>query len=129
MNGRDYELKVSWHPEVNVIAEVQSINNVRVRLTEERWFHIVEYHGELGSFQPEIMMSVAEPDNVYFSPVGVKPNFAAVKAFVRLVELGLAENLVVHYRESSQSNGFILTAFVMSGKRLNKRFGLWQKLR
>ena len=35
----------------------------------------------------------------------VKPNFAAVKVFARLVEFGLARNLVVHYREVSPSNG------------------------
>ena len=122
-------MKIGWRPEANVIAEVESINNVPVRLTEERWLHIVEYHGELGNFQPEVLLTVAEPDQAYFSPVGVEPNFAAVKAFARLVELGLAENLVVHYKEVSESNGFILTAFVMSDKRLSKRFKLWRKLR
>lgn len=39
--------------------------------------------------------------------MGLEPNFAAVKVFTRLVELGLAENLTVHYREVSPSNGYI----------------------
>ena len=116
-------------PEPDVIAVVSSINNVNVRLTQERWLHIAEYHRELMNFQLEILLTIAEPDIVYCSPKGAQPNFAAVKAFTRLVELGLAKNLIVHYKEFSQSNGFILTAFVMSDKRLNKRFRLWQRLK
>ncbi len=122
-------MKIGWHPEPNVIAEVESTNGVPVRLTEERWSHIVEYHRELQNFQPEVLLTVAEPDKVYFSPMGLEPNFAAVKAFSRLVELGLASNLAVHYKEFSKYNGFILTAFVMSDKRIYKRFRRWQRIR
>jgi hypothetical protein len=89
----------------------------------------MEYHGELESFQPEILLAIAKPDKLYFSPPSLEPNFAAVKVFVRLVESGLTKNLVVHYREVSPSNGFILTALVMSDKRLNRRFKLWQRLK
>jgi hypothetical protein len=108
---------------------VISINNVNVRLTEERWLHIVEYHRELVNFQLEVLLTIAEPDRVYFSPTGMEPNFAAVKVFDRLADFGLAKNLTVHYKEVSQSNGFILTAFISSDKRLKKRFRLWQRLK
>ncbi len=120
---------LKWHPEPHVVAEAKSINNVYVRLTEERWLHIAEYHRELENFQTEVLLTIARPSRVYLSPKGVEPNFAAVKTLNRLAEFGLAKNLCVHYKELSQSSGFILTAFVISDKRLNKRFRLWQKLR
>ena len=122
-------MKIAWHPKPGVIAVVRSTNNVPIRLTEERWLHIIEYHRELEPFQPEILLAIVEPDKLYFSPPKLKPNFAAVKVFVRLVKFGLAKNLVVHYREVLPSNGFILTALVMSDKRLNQRFKLWRRLR
>lgn len=125
----DEELRITWHPEPGVIAVVTSMNNVPIRLTEERWLHIIEYHRELEPFQPEILLATVDPDELYFSPPQLKPNFAAVKVFIRLVKFGLAKNLVVHYREVSQSNGFILTALMMSDKRLKRRFKLWQRLK
>ncbi len=112
-----------------MIAVVTSANNVPVRLTEERWFHIIEYHRELEPFQPEILSVIVDPDRLYFSAPTLKPNFAAVKVFARLVEFGLARNLVVHYKKVSPSNGFILTALVMSDRRLDRRFKLWRRLK
>lgn len=122
-------MRILWRPEPDVIAVVKSVNGAAVRLTEERWLHIVEYRRELERFQPEVLLAIGEPDKVYFSPAGLEPNFAAVKVFTRLVEFGLAKNLVVHYKKLSKSSGFILMAFVIFDKRLNKRFRLWQRLR
>lgn len=122
-------LKINWHPESNVIASVYSVNNAIIRLTQERWFHITDYHKELCNFQLEVLLAVADPENVYFSPKGMQPNFAAVKSFGRLADYGLARNLTVHYRELEASTGFILTAFVMSDKKLKKKFILWQRLK
>lgn len=74
-------------------------------------------------------MTIADPDKVYLSPLGVESDFASVKVFDRLADFGLPKNLTVYYKELSQSNGFILTAFVISDKRLTKRFMLWQKVK
>jgi len=108
---------------------VPSINRVPIRLTKERWLHIIGHHEELQPFQREVMLTVSNPDALYLSPPRVRPNYAAVKVFIRLQEAGLAENLVVHYREVSPSDGFILTALVMSGERLARRFRRWRRLR
>jgi len=120
---------INWQSEPNTIGSVLSINNVRVRLTQERWLHITNYHKELIDFQLEILLTISNPDNVYSSPKGMPSNFAAVKAFNRLMDNGLSTNLIVHYKEVDKSTGFILTAFVMSDKRLNKRFSEWHRLR
>jgi hypothetical protein len=122
-------LKINWHPEPTVIASVCSINRATIRLTQERWLHITEYHKELSDFQLEILLTVANPDMVCISPEGMQPNFAAVKSFDRLAEYSLATNLVIHYKELEASTGFILTAFVMSDKKIEKRFRLWQRLK
>lgn len=120
-------MNIVWHPEPDVIAAITSINNVKIRLTTERWLHIAEYHRELVDFRLEILLTIAQPDKLYRSPAGMEPNFAAVKVFDRLADYGLAKNMIVHYKEPPKSSGFILTAFVISDKRLSKRFRAWQR--
>lgn len=95
----------------------------------ERWLHVIHHHRELEHFQSQVLLTVSDPERLYISPTGVKPNYAAVKAFNELAKAGLAGNLAVHYREVSPSDGFILTAMVMSDERLERRFKLWQRLR
>jgi len=122
-------LKIKRRPTPGVVAVVISTGGVPIRLTEERWFHIIEYHAELESFQNEVLLTVAKPDALYISPLGLKPNYAAVRVFSKLRERGLAKSLVVHYREVSRTDGFILTALVISDERLIRRFKLWQRLK
>lgn len=122
-------LNIIWHPEPEVIAAVTSTNNIKVRLTSERWLHIAEYHKELANFQLEILLTIAQPDKLYHSPAGIEQNYAAIKVFDRLADYGLAKNLTVHYKEPASSTGFILTAFVISDKKLSKRFRAWQRLK
>ncbi|KPV62149.1 MAG: hypothetical protein AOA65_2041 [Candidatus Bathyarchaeota archaeon BA1] len=121
--------RVKWRPSGSVLAIVLSVNNVPIRLTEERWWHITAYHEELANFQREILLTVAEPNMLFYSPHWARPCHAAVKAFPKLRESGLPENLVVHYREVTPHDGFILTAFAMSNKRIEVRFGRWRRLR
>ena len=110
------------------MAVVDSANCVPIRLSEERWSHILKGHGELGGFQVELLLTVSRPEAVYRPPSGRRPQFAAVSRFDRLRASGLAENLVVHYREVSVDDGFILTSYVMSSSRLVGRFRRWTRL-
>lgn len=96
-------MKITWHPKPNVIASVPSVNSVAIRLTQERWLHITEYHKELSNFQLEVLLTIADANSVYSSPHGTQPNFAAVKSFSRLLDYDLAENIVVHYKELEDS--------------------------
>jgi hypothetical protein len=41
-----------------------SRNGVPIRLTEERWAHIVEEHGEMQGLGDEILRTIAAPDRV-----------------------------------------------------------------
>jgi len=40
---------------------VKSKNNVSIRLTEERWFHITEEHSEMAGYYFEVLETVEEP--------------------------------------------------------------------
>ena len=43
---------------------VKSINNVPIRLTDDRWIHIVENHDDLAGYYDEILSIVEIPDYV-----------------------------------------------------------------
>jgi hypothetical protein len=43
---------------------VFSKNGVPVRLSDERWAHISEEHGELAGMQAEVMEAIAQPERV-----------------------------------------------------------------
>ena len=121
--------KITLHPRAGIVAMVASVNDVPIRLTEERWRHILEYHSELAKHLDKVLLTIAMPDTVFRSPRDVKENLAAVKKFTELVQDKLAEYLAVHYRELSDKDGFILTVFPISAERLRKRYGLWRRLK
>ncbi len=121
--------KITLHPRAGVAAIVVPANGVPIRLTEERWGHIVEYHGELARLLDQILLAVAEPDTVFESPRGVEENLVVIKMFSEIVQYGLAEHLAVHYKEVSNEDGFILTVFPISADRLRRRYRLWRRLK
>lgn len=41
-----------------MIGIAVSKNGVRIRLTEERWYHIVENHDELAGLSDEVLLTV-----------------------------------------------------------------------
>ncbi len=104
-----------------------SINGVPIRLTEERWFHIVKHHPELKKLQKLVLRTVAEPEFVFL--FSLTRDLAAVSEYPDLQELGLASSLVVHYKEASDRGGFIVTAYPMSLTRMRRKFLRWQRLK
>jgi hypothetical protein len=47
-----------------MIEKVLSKNDVPIRLTDERWTHIVEEHCELAGMRLEVLESVASPSRI-----------------------------------------------------------------
>jgi len=47
-----------------MIGTAVSKNGVPIRLTEERWFHIVENHDELAGLSDEVLLTVEDPDYI-----------------------------------------------------------------
>jgi hypothetical protein len=99
-----------------MLATVNSVNDVPIRLTEERWAHILEGHGELANMQGQILDTVAKPDRILAGGTG---ELLAIK------EIESGKWLIVVYRENSD-DGFIITAFWTRRERsLKRRKQLW----
>jgi len=98
---------------------VKSKNNVSIRLTEERWFHITEEHSEMAGYYFEVLETVEEPEAIF---EGKEGEYIAV----REVEKG--KYVVVVYRELSKEDGFVITAFLTRRKKqLERRRRIWQR--
>ena len=93
-----------------------SVNQVPIRLTYERWYHIVENHDELASYYADVLETVEEPVLI------VRGNQGTLKA---AKNLGRNKWLVVIYREISEDDGFIITAYFLDKKPKGKV--LWEK--
>ncbi|MGA2231294.1 MAG: hypothetical protein ABSH22_10380 [Tepidisphaeraceae bacterium] len=81
-----------------------SVNGVPIRLTYERWHHIVENHDELAGYFHEVLEVVEEQEFI------LRGNRGAFKA-VR--NRGKRKWLVVVYREVSRTDGFVITAYLL----------------
>ena len=93
-----------------------SRNGVFVRLTDERWAHVMEGHGELASMRRQVLATVGNPERVFAGGAGEQ-------LATREVEPG--KWLVVVYREFDD-DGFIITAFLTRRFRVvERREQLW----
>ena len=83
---------------------VLSVHLVPIRLTSERWVHIVENHDDLVGRYHDALEVVAEPDLVLEGKAG---EYLAVRKQDR-------RTMVVVYRIVSRTDGFVITAFQTS---------------
>jgi hypothetical protein len=98
--------------------EVVSKNSVPIRLTAERWQHIVTEHAELSESREEILRTIAAPDHIF---VGSYEELLAIR------EIEVGKWLVVVYREL-EDDGFVITAFWTRRYRsFGKRKILWSR--
>ncbi len=81
---------------------IKSKNDVAIRLPEERWFHITEEHSEMAGYYFEVLESVAQPEAIYEGRAG---ECLAVR------EVEKDKYIVVIYKEVSNEDGFIISAF------------------
>jgi len=97
---------------------VQSKQGILIRLTDERWEHIVTEHGELSESRDPVLQAVGDPERIL---AGGSGEMLAVR------EIESGKWLVVVYREHEQ-DGFIITAFWTRRYRsLEKRDVLWSR--
>jgi hypothetical protein len=100
------------------MESARSKNNVRIRLPDERWFHITEEHAEMAGRYFEVLETIEVPTVVYQGNTG---ECLAVR------EIEGDKHLVVVYKETSQEDGFVITAYLTRRKRqLERRHVLWQ---
>lgn len=96
----------------------KSKNGVLIRLTAERWLHIIENHDDVAGYYEDVLDTVEEPDYVIRGYRG---------ALVALKESARGKFLAVVYREASPQDGFVVTAYFTRKLRLKEEVILWQK--
>ncbi len=96
--------------------DVRSVNGVAIRLTEERWQHIVDARDELIDRSDDVRDVVERPDWV---TKGYRGSLVAWKGY------GRRGYLAVIYKEVSRDDGFVITAFFT--RKPKKRDKVWPK--
>ncbi len=91
-----------------------SVNGVPIRLTEERWEHIVSNKPYMESYYEPILDAIEKPIFVLRGYVG---------SLIAILSVGKQQYLHVMYKEISQDDGFIITAFV--ARKYNRRMIVW----
>jgi hypothetical protein len=98
---------------------VKSKNNVSIRLPGERWFHITEEHSEMAGYYFEVLETVEEPEAIYEGRTG---------ECIAVREIEKDKYTVVIYRELSEEDGFVVTAFLTRRRRqLERRRKIWEQ--
>ncbi len=95
---------------------VLSVDGVPIRLTTERWFHIVENHDDLAGYYDDVLATVENPDLVLR---GHRGSLIAVKSYRR------KRYLMVMYRQVSKDDGFIITAFFAD--KADRKKAIWKR--
>lgn len=99
-----------------MVSVILSKNGVPIRLTDERWEHIIEEHAEVAGLRQDVLHTVAEPERIVEGKAG---------ELLALRELEAGKSLVVVYRELVD-DGFVITAFSTSKLRsFEKRKQVW----
>lgn len=96
--------------------KVQARSGVQIRLTEERWVHIVENHDDLAGHYDEVLRTVEDPECIARGYGG---------ALIAMRAVGRRRYLAVIYKEVSRVDGFIVTAYFTS--RLPKGTIIWPR--
>ena len=97
-----------------------SVNGVPIRLTAERWTHIVENHDDMAGYRFDVLETVANPVTVFR---GDGDELWAVKLISERKVI-----LVIYKELEGENDGFIITAFFTTKiQKLAKRRIIWQR--
>jgi len=97
---------------------VISKNKIPIRLTDERWVHIIENHDDLAGYYDEILSVIENPDYII---QGYGSARIALRAMTK------TKYLAVVYKELTKADGFIITAYFTNKIKLQKEKILWQR--
>jgi hypothetical protein len=99
-----------------ILGIATSRSDVPVRLTDERWYHILESHPEMTSLREAVLDAVENPDYILRGRRG---------AFAAVVVLGKQAWLHVFYVEKNRRDGFIVSARIE--RQMDKARIVWRK--
>jgi len=98
---------------------ITSVQGIPIRVTDERWLHVVEEHSELSGMYYNVLEVVQTPDEVY---EGHYSEFLAVK------RLDQRLFLIAIYKVVAPDDGFLITAFLTTRKNwFMKRKRIWPR--
>ena len=95
-----------------------SVNDVPIRLTAERWYHIVENHDDVAGHYDDVLTTIENPDFVMRSYGG---SLIAVRG------AGRGQYLCVVYKELNDEDGFVISAYFTA--RINRKRVVWRRER
>jgi hypothetical protein len=118
LHKRLYEVrKDAFEEELNRVDFYDS--GVPIRLSDERWVHIVEHHDDLAGHYSDVLEAVGFPDAVFEGDGG---------EFLAVSRRSGSNYLVVVYRELSPEDGFVITSFFTSRiRQIERRRLVWKK--
>ena len=98
-----------------------SKNNVPIRLTDERWYHITTGHPEIADYYYEILDTIENPQIIY---QGDNDGLIAVSLYLDTTD----KFIVVVYKEASISDGFVITAYLSNKEqKFTKKIIKWKQ--
>jgi hypothetical protein len=92
------------------------VEGVPIRLTTERWFHIVESHDDMAGYYDDVLETVENPDIVLR---GYRSSLIAARGY------GRRRYLAVVYSQVSAEDGFIITAYFTS--KIDRKKAMWRR--
>lgn len=100
---------------------VRSKQDVPIRLSVERWEHIIRRHPEMKNEKNRVLETVSNPEFIQQGDFG---EFLAIKFYD---DTPLTRKyLVVAYKEIDKEDGFVITAYLTT-KLLERRPILWKR--
>lgn len=93
-----------------------SVNGVPIRLTGERWEHVVSNKPYMETYYEKVLEAIETPTWILRGYAG---------ALIAVLSVAKRNYLHVIYREVSQDDGFVITAFL--SRKVNRRMIIWPK--
>lgn len=103
-------------PKAANVDTAVSVEGVPIRLTAERWFHIVENHDDLAGHYDDVLETIENPD---FILRGYRNSLIAARGY------GRKRYLMVVYRQLRVDDGFIVTAYFTA--RVDRKKAIWKR--
>ena len=105
-----------------MIGSVISKNGKEIRLSEERWCHIVESHDYMAGNQDIIFETLESPDIIV---EGRMEEFIALKYYAKT---SISEKHAVVIYKEQDNEGFVITTFMTSRpESIMKKGVVWKK--
>jgi hypothetical protein len=99
-----------------ILETVYSINDVPIRLTDERWEYITDNHPDMSGYYDDVLATVETPEYI------LRGHGGALAAVVTFGRLGF---LHVYYRELKREDGFIINAYFKP--KLDRKRIIWRR--